>query len=101
MASTPGFEPGPHWYEAGALPTTPPLLPYIGHIGLMQSTLPTKSMKDRHQGELPVAESRSSFTSRKIGSARNLFEARLQWNLCSGNTLRTQASVPSFEVSPE
>ena len=101
MASTPGFEPGPHWYEAGALPTTPPLLPYIGHIGLMQSTLPTKSMKDRHLGELSIAESPSSFTPRKIGSTRNLFEARLQWNLCSGNTLRTQASVPSFEVSPE
>ena len=100
-ASTPGFEPGPHWWEASALTTTPPLLSYIGHIGLMPSTLPTKSMKGRHQGELPVAESRSSFTSRKIGSTRNLFEARFQWNLCSGNTLGTQASVPSFEVSPE
>ena len=101
MASTPGFEPGPHWWEASALTTTPPLLPYIGHIGLMQSTLPTKSMKDRHWGELSVAESPSSLTPRKIGSTRNLFEARLQWNFCSGNTLGTQASVPSFEVSPE
>ena len=27
MASTPGFEPGPHWWEASALTTTPPLLP--------------------------------------------------------------------------
>ena len=26
MASTPGFEPGPHWWEASALTTAPPLL---------------------------------------------------------------------------
>ena len=25
--STPGFEPGPHWWEASALTTAPPLLP--------------------------------------------------------------------------
>ena len=25
--STPGFEPGPHWWEASALTTVPPLLP--------------------------------------------------------------------------
>ena len=28
MASTPGFEPGPHWWEASALTTAPPLLPF-------------------------------------------------------------------------
>ena len=27
MASTLGFEPTPHWWEANALPTTPSLLP--------------------------------------------------------------------------
>jgi len=27
MASTPGVEPGPHWWEASALTTAPPLLP--------------------------------------------------------------------------
>ena len=27
MASTPGFEPRPHWFEASALTTAPPLLP--------------------------------------------------------------------------
>ena len=27
MASTPGFEPGPHWWEASALTSVPPLLP--------------------------------------------------------------------------
>ena len=27
MASTPGFEPGPSWWEASALTTAPPLLP--------------------------------------------------------------------------
>ena len=27
MASTLGFEPGPHWLEASALTTAPPLLP--------------------------------------------------------------------------
>ena len=26
MASTPGFEPGPHWWEASALTAAPPLL---------------------------------------------------------------------------
>ena len=29
MASTPGFEPGPHWWEASALTTAPPLLPTL------------------------------------------------------------------------
>ena len=29
MASTPGFEPGPHWWEASALMTAPPLLPKL------------------------------------------------------------------------
>jgi len=29
MASTPGFEPGPHWWEASALTTAPPLLPRL------------------------------------------------------------------------
>ena len=27
MVSTPGFEPGPHWWEASALTSVPPLLP--------------------------------------------------------------------------
>ena len=29
MASTLGFEPGPHWWEASALTTAPPLLPEV------------------------------------------------------------------------
>ena len=29
MASTPGLEPGPHWWEASALTTTLPLLPRL------------------------------------------------------------------------
>ena len=29
MASTPGVEPGPHWWEASALNTAPPLLPTL------------------------------------------------------------------------
>ena len=32
MASTPGFEPGPHWWEASALTTAPPLLPLTQKI---------------------------------------------------------------------
>ena len=31
MASGPGIEPGPHWWEASALTTTPSLLPYNEH----------------------------------------------------------------------
>ena len=30
MAWTPGVEPGPHWWEASALTTAPPLLPEFG-----------------------------------------------------------------------
>ena len=30
MASTRGFQPGPHWWGASALTTAPPLLPHIG-----------------------------------------------------------------------
>ena len=29
MAATPGFEPGPHWWEASGLTTAPPFLPLI------------------------------------------------------------------------
>ena len=29
MASKPGFEPEPHWLEASALTTAPPLLPKV------------------------------------------------------------------------
>ena len=29
MALTPGFEPGPHWWEGSALTTVPPLLPKV------------------------------------------------------------------------
>ena len=29
MASTPGFEPGPHWWEASALTTAPSLAPQV------------------------------------------------------------------------
>ena len=28
MVLTPGFEPGPHWWEASALTAAPPLLPH-------------------------------------------------------------------------
>ena len=31
MASTPGFEPGPHWWEASALTTAPHLLLFAGN----------------------------------------------------------------------
>ena len=34
MASTPGVEPGPHWWEASALTTAPPLLPKIKFLSL-------------------------------------------------------------------
>ena len=33
MASTPGVEPWPHWWEASALTTAPPLLPWILQTG--------------------------------------------------------------------
>ena len=29
MASTPGFEPGPHWWEVSALTTAPSLAPHL------------------------------------------------------------------------
>ena len=32
MASTPGFEPRPHWWEVSALTNAPPLLPTGGEI---------------------------------------------------------------------
>ena len=32
MASTPGFEPGPHWWEASALTTAPPLLTMLEKV---------------------------------------------------------------------
>ena len=32
MTSSPGIEPGPHWWEASALTTTPSLLPEWGVV---------------------------------------------------------------------
>ena len=32
MASTPGFEPGPHWWEASALTSAPPLLTMLEKV---------------------------------------------------------------------
>ena len=42
MASTPGFEPGPHWWEASALTTAPPLLPIL--IQFNKSTVIFRSL---------------------------------------------------------
>ena len=36
MASTPGFDPGPHGWEASALTTAPPLLPHIDILTVRQ-----------------------------------------------------------------
>ena len=36
MAPSPGFEPGPHWWEVSALTTVPPLLPEVS-CGIMQA----------------------------------------------------------------
>ena len=42
MASTPGVEPGPHWWEARPLTTAPPLLPKLTtHDPLKQAILAT------------------------------------------------------------
>ena len=44
MASTPGFEPGPHWWEASALTTVPPLLPsWLRALGETHSLLRKRS----------------------------------------------------------
>ena len=37
MASTPGFEPGPHWWEASALTTVPFLAPVDSAIHLLNN----------------------------------------------------------------
>ena len=37
MASTPGAEPGPHWWEASALTTAQPLLPKISFLWVYQA----------------------------------------------------------------
>ena len=34
MTPSLGIEPGPHWWEASALTTTPPLLPFIFHFNI-------------------------------------------------------------------
>ena len=31
MAPSPGFEPGPHWWEVSALTAVPPLLPEVSY----------------------------------------------------------------------
>ena len=40
MAATPGFEPGPHWWEASGLTTAPPFLPLIHSFIYLDYTLP-------------------------------------------------------------
>ena len=43
MASAPEFEPGPHWWEASALTTAPPLLPKREGWKMMIQELSTTS----------------------------------------------------------
>ena len=43
MASTPGFEPGPHWWEESALNTAPPLLPKGTKKNYVESTTNQRS----------------------------------------------------------
>ena len=43
MASAPEFEPGPHWWEASALTTAPPLLSKCESWNMMIQELTTTS----------------------------------------------------------
>ena len=43
MASTPGVEPGPHWWEASALTTASPLLPVTLHLSRREFKVPHRS----------------------------------------------------------
>ena len=45
MASKPGFEPGPHWWEASALTTVPPLLPNHPYMKTWQTVLWDREFK--------------------------------------------------------
>ena len=45
MASTPGVEPGPHWWEATALTTAPPLLPKLTTHDLLKQAIWPPSIK--------------------------------------------------------
>ena len=45
MASTPGFEPGPHWWEASALTTAPALLPFLLRIRIFYTIVKLNAIK--------------------------------------------------------
>ena len=42
MASDPGIEPGPHWWEGSALTTTPPLLPSYIIVQIWKCKIPER-----------------------------------------------------------
>ena len=50
MASTPGFEPRPHWCEASALTTGPPLLPISSRLVIWE---------ERYSGKRDVRHSKA------------------------------------------
>ena len=60
MASTPGFEPGPHWWEASALTTAPPLLPKIQQLG---KALPQHNVFDYHCNKTIIKKMLSDMSS--------------------------------------
>ena len=52
MASTPGFEPRPHWWEVGGLTTAPSLTHQVSHLVTQSSvTKDKKAMADPGQAK--------------------------------------------------
>ena len=90
MASTPGFAPGPHCWEASALTTVPPLLPKL------QNEL---DLSQRKHGEL--------YFHYKISCAWNLLplcviqvsvKKHYLWNLAIFDGLRNNGTVLSVDI---
>ena len=78
MASTPGVEPGPHWWEASAVTTAPPLLPLLL---LVLSLAPRGSL--RVLRFFPSSQKPTLQNSNSIWNARtrfNVFYSFLNFN---------------------
>ena len=74
MASTLGFEPVPHWWEASALTTASPLLPVTLHLSRREFKVPHRSfvLQTADDGLLSLASRDSGSVTPDIDFSRLL-----------------------------
>ena len=104
MASTPGFKPGPHWWEASALTTAPRLLPHKSHYPNTNSPdgSPYISFKNiwenliKHRNIFPLMIILLALVTFSLGNVLKLLENK--WMLVTLGTWRVKTKLSSHST---